>query len=229
MRLILAVLVLALAPAAATAGAWPREVGTAFVSLTHTLSDDIDRAGVDTDGYTALYFEYGATPRLTFGIDAGTTNNGEYVAIVFARHALDWELFGGKTALQGGAGAAEIGGNSDTLLELGAAWGRGLATRFGGGWLGIDTKLHYFTEAEDTAAKVDVTLGVKPNDRTMVILQLQASDYPGSDPSLALVPSVVRKVGKRNYFELGLDVGLVNDSTAGVKFGTSASDGSEPG
>ncbi len=220
MRLILAVLVLTLAPAAAAAGAWPREVGTAFVSLSYTLSDDMGRPGVDAEGYTALYAEYGATPRLTFGIDAGKADNGEYTAILFARHALDWELFGGKTALQGGAGAAEFGGDSDTLLELGAAWGKGLETRFGGGWLGIDTKLHYFTDTEDIATKVDVTLGIKPNDRTMVILQLQAADYPGSDPSLALVPSIVRKVGKRNYFELGLDVGVANDSTAGVKLGT---------
>ena len=220
MRLVLAVLIIALAPALASAGAWPREVGTSFLSLSYTLSDDMNLPGVDPDGYTALYYEYGATPRLTFGLDAGMAENGEYTAILFARRALDWALFGGRTALQAGVGAAELGGTSDTLLELGVAWGKGLETRFGGGWIGVDPKLHYFTEAQDFAAKIDITLGIKPNDRTMLILQLQAADYPGSDATLALVPSIVRKVGKRHYFELGLDVGLVNDTTAGVKLGT---------
>ncbi len=220
MRFILAALVLALTPAAASAGAWPREVGTSFLSLSYTLSDDMNLPGVDPEGYTALYYEYGATPRLTFGLDAGRAQNGEYTAILFARRALDWELFGGRTALQGGIGAAELGGTSDTLLELGAAWGKGLDTRFGGGWLGVDTKLHYFTEAQDFAAKIDLTVGIKPNDRTMLILQLQAADYPGSDPTLAVVPSIVRNVGRRHYVELGLDVGLANDTTAGIKLGT---------
>ncbi len=220
MRFILAALVLALTPAAASAGAWPREVGTSFLSLSYTLSDDMNLPGVDPEGYTALYYEYGATPRLTFGLDAGRAQNGEYTAILFARRALDWELFGGRTALQGGAGMAELGATSDTLLELGAAWGKGLETRFGGGWLGVDTKLHYFTEAQDFAAKIDLTVGIKPNDRTMLILQLQAADYPGSDPTLAVVPSIVRNVGRRHYVELGLDVGLANDTTAGIKLGT---------
>ncbi len=176
--------------------------------------------GVDPEGYTALYYEFGATPRLTFGLDAGRSQNGEYTAILFARRALDLELFGGRTAVQAGAGAVELGGTSDTLLELGAAWGKGLETRFGGGWMAVDTKLHYFTEAQDFAGKIDFTLGIKPTDRTMLILQLQASDYPNADPTLALAPSVVRKVGERHYFELGLDVGLANDTTAGIKLGT---------
>ena len=220
MRLILAALIIALFPAAASAGAWPREVGTSFLSLSYTLSDDMNLPGVDPEGYTALYYEIGVTPRLTFGLDAGRAQNGEYSAILFARRALDFELFGGRTALQAGAGMAEIGGTSDTLVEFGASWGKGLETRFGGGWLGLDSKLHYFTQAEEFAAKLDMTVGVKPNDRTMLILQLQAASYPGADPSLALVPSIVRRVGARYHFELGLDLGLVNDTTAGIKLGT---------
>lgn len=177
-----------------------------------------DPAVVDT--YGSVYLEHGLTPRLTLGLDAGTDPGADGSAIVFLRRPVD---FGGQThrfAVQVGMGAARSAGGTDALLQLGASWGRGLETRFGPGWAVVDVSTLYNPARETVAAKADLTLGIRPDERTKLMLQFQSGDYPGSDPYLRVVPLVARKFGARVHVEMGARLGLAGDERVGVKLGT---------
>jgi len=210
-------------PALASAGAWPREKGTAFLSFSYMIAAPYDALGVsgsDLDQYANVYLEVGMTPRLTFGVDGGMDPGGSYTVIAFLRRPID--LGGDKNvyAMQAGIGAEYAEGGPQYLVQSGLSWGRGLQTRFGSGWAGLDATVTYNTVQRNYVPKANLTLGLNANDRTKLMLQVQAGAYPGSDPYLRLAPSVVRKMSKRTYLEFGAQLGLAGDERVGVKLGT---------
>ncbi|MDJ0627452.1 MAG: hypothetical protein QNJ44_04250 [Rhodobacter sp.] len=219
----LAIFVLCLVPALATAGAWPREQGKVFLSLSHTLKGDpatMLTYGIVEESYTAVYLEYGLTAKTTVGLDAGYADGGDYTVLVFARRPVGPGTGRNIFALKAGAGTARMGNRAQSVLMAGAHWGRGLNTLFGDGWLSLETGLHYFTARGETAAKADLTLGVKPGGKNKVMLQVQAGQYPGSDAYLRLVPSVATQLRKGLHVEMGAEAGLVGDDRIGLKLGT---------
>ena len=70
--------------ASAEAGAWLREKGDGFYSVSNTFRSFSDRMGQEN----GLYLEYGLTPKLTFGFDLnqGDSNSGH--GAVFVRFPL---------------------------------------------------------------------------------------------------------------------------------------------
>ena len=105
-------------------------------------------------------------------------------------------------------------------IRPGLSWGKGFESRWGGGWMGIESSLEWRAPTGEMAFKTDLTAGLKPTDRWMGILQVQYGNYPDSDPVLRLVPSVVRKFGSRTHLQLGIMAPLVGDDTPGIKFAT---------
>ena len=211
MRLILVLLGTLLLTASAQAGAWPREAGTTFVALSFTAKADrttMATTGFPTDSYTALYLEHGLTPKLTLGLDAGRAKEGSYTALAFARWPF-WKDTG-----------PNVSGQSDTVSMLGLSFGRGLTTRFGGGWIALDTSARYRISQRNVVLKADLTLGLTVQEVTKLMLQFQAGQYPGDDTYLRIAPSVARKFGRNKYVELGLEAGVIGDSRVGLKLGT---------
>ncbi|MDF0603994.1 hypothetical protein P1J78_25130 [Psychromarinibacter sp. C21-152] len=77
------VLLILLAAGQAAGGAWPRGEGNTFAALSYTLSDEppaIGTSGFDPNGYLSLFVEHGRTDRLTFGLEAGRADTGDYKA-----------------------------------------------------------------------------------------------------------------------------------------------------
>lgn len=180
-----AVLILALClPGPVLGAAWPREAGTGFASLTH------DRPG-DGGSYTSLFAEWG-TPRLTFGAKLGRAGDGAGEARVFARRpfpvaqpwAASWEIGVGLTR--------DAGGDSRPALRPAAAFGRGLDTRWGNGWLELETALNLDTGGYDSLT-ADLTLGLNRPGGDLAILQFRGRHDEGG-AGLTLAPSYVHRL-----------------------------------
>lgn len=210
------------------AGAWPREAGTGFASLSHW------HAEAGGDSYTALFTEWGLTQRLTLGFDAGRSVSGETKTVLFLRAPLmDW--LGAKVATEIGFG--EIAGQS--VIRPGLSFGRGLEGRYGSGWLAVDTVLEFEIETGDIDVKADITLGFNPSpadgqaSRWTMIVQVQTGLVAVNegvmllretgirpDPSfLRIVPSVTYRLRDGIDLELGLYHSLTGTDERGVKLG----------
>ena len=214
-------MLIGLFPATAVAGAWPREPGSWFLATSYTVRGDV--ASLGTPAFTmsgSSSVEYGLTPTLTFGVYANRADSGDYSVLAFARHPVGFGLVPGKLAVQAGIGTHGTAVSNERLLQLGVNWGKGIKTGFGPGWLALDTQLHYRLTTGDIVLKADLTLGVKPNDRTKLMLQLQSGLYPGTDPYVRLAPSVARKIGNRQHIVLGVEADLIGGSDIGLKLGT---------
>ncbi|MFN7004455.1 MAG: hypothetical protein ACK4NW_13610 [Roseinatronobacter sp.] len=210
------------------AGAWPREAGTAFVSLSHW------QASSGGDSYTALFAEWGLTPRLTLGFDAGRSVSGETKTVLFLRApVMDW--LGVKVAAEIGYG--EIAGQS--VIRPGLSFGRALEGRYGAGWLAVDTVLEYEIATQDIDVKADITLGFTPQpaagdaSRWTLMVQVQTGLVAVNegvtllretgqrpDPSfLRIVPSVTYQLREGIDLELGVYQSLTGTEERGVKLG----------
>lgn len=217
-----AALALALSAGAAQPGPWPREAGTAFLSLSHSVTEDRTRPGHPVSGYGALYGELGLGGWLTLGLDAGRGDRyGDWSMIIFLRRALDDGRGRHRLSVEIGVGGMGAdGAKTQPLLRPGLSWGRGVATGWGPGWAALDSLVEYRPEDRTAALKADLTLGLKPDPDRMLILQLQSGDYPGSEPYLRLAPAYVRRLGRSaTFLEIGLKAGLVGERTRGLKIG----------
>lgn len=210
------------------AGAWPREAGTGFASLTRWQAQD------GADSYTALFVEYGLMPRLTLGLDAGRSVSGQTKAVVFVRAPFGRSL-GGLVSAELGLG--EIAGRP--VLRPGLSWGRSVSRAAWTGWLAVDTLMEVDLDTQGIDVKADITLGLSPQRRDgppsdwTLMLQVQTGLVGVQDnlyllqtegivpePSfLRLVPSLTYQLRAGMHLELGLYRGLNGSSEQGVKLG----------
>lgn len=226
MRAAAAGIILALSAFRAEAGAWPREEGKTFVSLSQVFTTGTQSLLAPTEtltSYSSIYAEYGLTGTLTIGFDAAYGAGPEArlaTGIAFVRRPI-WESPSGhRFAADFGVGWRTESGDQDVRLRPGVAWGRGFETAWGGGWMGIDASAELMLPSDDTAFKADFTTGLKPSDDWTVILQVQSGRYPGSGAIVRLAPSVVRAIGERSHVQLGLDATVLGDDSIGVKLAT---------
>lgn len=214
---------LSLTATQAQSGAWPRGEGNTFVALSYTINTDAAAIGMGpftTESYGALLVERGVNDRLTFGLDANYGDTGSYSTVVYVSRALGSLDRPSRLALHVGGGFANDTVEDQPQAYLGASWGRGLDTRWGGGWSAVDLSLYYFTDETEAATKADVTLGINFTEDLAVFVQAQAGQYPDSDGYLRVVPSAAYRLGNGPRIELGVPVGLSGDSNVGVKLGT---------
>lgn len=221
---LMAALVLALAlPVVAQAGAWPRPKGETFLSFGQQLSTGATTlfgAATDIRSWSSVYAEYGLTDRLTVGLDAGLGQGQDErieAVLAFARLPV-WSPGEHRVAVDFGLGTvAETDAVRQTRLRLGLAWGRGFAEgRWGGGWLGMESSAELREPAGEVAVKADFTAGWKPNDRWMVIGQVQTGYYPAAGGIVRLAPSVVRRLSARSHLQLGVTAEVVGERALGL-------------
>lgn len=226
MRAALALVLFLMSASAAAAGAWPREAGSVFASISQSYSTGratLLAPGRDLRRATSLFAEYGLTPEVTVGLDAGharTLESSFSSALAFIRRPIRKGSGGSIISGEIGIGFLEDGSGTQARLRPGISWGRGIETRWGAGWLGLDTSLELRLPANEVALKADATAGLKPTDRLMLILQLQTGRYPGAEPIARLAPSLVRRVGARSHVQLGINANLAGDDAVGVKLAT---------
>jgi hypothetical protein len=209
------------------AGAWPREEGQVFLSFSQTTSSGartVLEAVQDVRSYSSIYAEYGLTPELTVGFDAGLARGDQ-------DQASAWNLFLRRpvwVAKNGNRFAAELGigqlndpdNGRQWRIKPGLSWGRGFESRWGGGWVGLESSAAYRFSSQDFEFKTDFTAGLRPTDRWMLIFQVQSGRYGADDPIVRLAPSVVRRFGEKMHVQLGFIQSVAGDDAMGVKIGT---------
>ncbi|MGP3699156.1 hypothetical protein [Rhodobacter sp. NSM] len=219
----------ALCASPAASGPWAREEGSLFLTISH-------QQDAASDSWTGLWAEYGFTPRITLGLDGGMSGGGDGKLILWAQKA--WERGPHRIAASAGVGASFIAGKASPLLQVGGGWGRGVTTRFGPGWLAAEaraiiaardvtfsqelnaqTVATYTYLVPETSGKAELTVGLKPRDRLMLIGQLQL-DY-GREAGLEsrLATSLVYDLREPVKLELGLILPVSGRSEPALKLG----------
>lgn len=199
-------------PARSAAGAWPREVGTAFLAFSQEVS--VTRYGTFMR-HSSLYGEYGLRPRLTLGGKIGHSPSGETRALIFARRALELGGDTHKLAWQLGIGALHRPDAPTLPLVQGALhYGRGIDTRFGPGWLGAELRMTQIPGNDTRAFNLDLTMGLSPTERTHLIVQIRGyRDRYNSIVTLA--PSFVQRFNSSLKIETGVLVPVTGSNIPG--------------
>ncbi|WP_424934081.1 hypothetical protein [Amaricoccus macauensis] len=211
----------------ARAGAWPREEGQVFIAVSQTMSTGartVLEAVQDVRSYSSLYAEYGLTPEITAGLDAGFARGDQDEAsawnLFLRRPVRAWEN-GHRVAASLGIGQlTEPEYGRQWRIKPGMSWGKGFESRWGNGWAGVEASAAYRFASKDFGYKADFTVGLKPSENWMGIMQVQTGRYGDDDPIIRLAPSVVRKFGERIHIQLGFIGSVAGDDSMGVKFGT---------
>ncbi|MGR3520942.1 MAG: hypothetical protein ACU0EF_12785, partial [Roseovarius sp.] len=191
---------------------WPRAEGEGFLSAAGTVEGP-DQFGLYRQSFS-LYAEYGATERLTFGVDLGGDAGRMSKAIAFLR----WPLGDGERPLRF---ALELGGgqvDEETALRPGLSVGRGITIGQRQGWLNADTRAILF-DGGTTAFETDLTAGLSLGDRVKALVQLQAGVPAQGRDYLRLAPSVVYEVRPGTQIEFGLTEPISGGGERGFKLG----------
>ena len=231
MRCLFALLA-AVLPTVSHAGAWPRGEGNGFAVL--SLESTYDRSALTWDdpseepplarNYLKFYGEYGLTDRYTLGVEL----EQDYLfvqrqGIVFLTASIvpqDWvnrisvELGAGERRGQFGPRGQE---ECEPVVRPALYYGRGFETRWGQGWAGADLKAEHRFDSEETAYKLDLTLGVNHGDDTLHYAQIQSAKFEGEDTAARLLLSRVSRVNRVLWLETGLLAGLVTDDSVGIR------------
>ncbi len=203
----------------AEAGPWARGEDNTFLSFSYELTVDRDDPLLEMNHALLLYGERGLTPRLSFVLDgAADFTDDERTLIAALSRALAEPGAVHQFALLGGVGTTRDAAGAETFPVLGAAWGRGFETPWGGGWTTAEAQ-YRAAGAARALAKLDLTLGLRPSDRSLFYGQLRLADQQGSDPTARLSATMVLDVTETMKAELGLLYGLHNDTETGLRSG----------
>lgn len=210
--LTLAVVVLLGIATDAVAGAWLRETGTGFLSLSGEVTEP-DAFGIYRQDYS-LYAEYGLAERLTLGVDAGHDMLRMSKGVVFARLPLGRADRTVKLAVELGAG--QVG--DDTALRPGLSIGRGITLWGRGGWLNADGRA-VLAGGGAMTLESDLTFGLSVTGRSKVILQLQAGQPDIGDGYATFAPSLVYETRPGAHLEIGLTQPLTGSDLRSLSLG----------
>lgn len=183
----------------ALANPWPRGTGDGFAAA----SIGWEEVGGATGALAALYGEYGWSKRLTFSAGIETRAAGG--------EPLRWEL-GARwfisevapgTPVSAGLGVVRghATASADDTLRLRAAVhvGRGIATRFGDGWVRTSLSVLPALDGGRVHAETYTQAGLRPTAGTLVMLSL-ATYHDGSRDFIKLSPAAgleLRHRGRR--------------------------------
>jgi hypothetical protein len=209
------ILVLALLPWLATAaqgGAWPRARGEGFLAASGTVEGP-DRFGLYRQNFR-LYAEYGATARLTFGVDLGGDIQRMTKTIAFLRRSLGRPSREVKFAVEIGAGQVE----GENALRPAVSIGRGIAIGGHHGWLNADGRA-ILVAGGGTAFETDLTAGLSVGARLKAMVQLQAGIPSQGRDYLRLAPSLIYEMRPGTHLEFGVTEPLSGGGERGVKLG----------
>ncbi len=215
-RLILLLIALSGAPAPAAAGAWLRDAGDGFFSVTTILRQGDPDARLET----SLYGEYGLSPRLTIGADINDRPGVTGHALLFARLPLSRPGARNRLAAELALGGHHRRGAWDPMYRLTLSYGRGLPRRRGRtGWLAVDAGYERRLGTARPIYKLDATLGVSAPGRIRPILQLETAHIPGQPLIWAVAPGLLIDTRRGGTWLIGLERKSAGRDTLGVKFG----------
>lgn len=196
----------------AVAGAWPRDKGQVFVVVSGQIEGS-DASGLYQQ-HGALYAEYGATDRMTLGVDLGGDTTRMTKAIAFLRWPLGDADRPLKLAAELGVGQVE----EENALRPALSLGRGFVLWDRPGWLAVDGRAALLG-GQDVALESDITLGLSTSRKSKLVLQIQTGRPDSGKTYSRLAPSFVYETKPGRQIELGLITSLTGDGESGVKLG----------
>lgn len=196
---------------AAEAGAWPRAKGQTFLAVSGQF-DAPDQTGLSRHSFT-LYAEYGATERLTLGLDLGGDALRMTKAIAFARWPIGQPSRDVKIAVEIGVGEV----SDQSTLRPGLSLGRGLTIWGRPGWAAFDGRAAILDGK--VTLESDLTLGRDVGRQGKLIAQLQTGRPETGRAYMRLAPSYVLATKPGAYLEFGGIVPLAGGGEPGVKLG----------
>lgn len=202
---------------AASAGAWSRAEGELFIAAGgNFLLSEGARLPVHYD--PTLYAEFGASERVTLGLDIHTADAGRIGSIFFFASFPIGDLESpNKYAANLSLGMrVDAFSEPETLLRGGVSWGRGLEN----GWLATDATATFGTKDDTFRPKIDFTWGHRWSDKWMTTLQLQTGQGFTNDYYAKIAPSLIYIYNEDINIHLGAVKGLTGDRGAGLKLET---------
>lgn len=203
-------------PSASQAGAWLRETGTGFVSLSFGATRLSDTTN-------ALYLEYGLTENVTIGLDISAFTNSQDVRNGFGNLFIRRNL-GPTTGPHRFAYEIGIGGlwGSDMRLptvKTGISWGYGFTQNDRPGWVNLDVAYINEPEMGQHIAKLDGTLGLDLTDFTAGLLEFTLSEQ-NNDAYGAVMPALLFKPKGRAFnVKVGAEIPYKETEKSALKLG----------
>lgn len=197
--------------APALAGPWMRSEGAQFLSL----SLEAGFSGAAAPAYGSLYYEYGWSPRLTLGLEAGGQQAGQKSALFFARTPLWRSRNGDRLAFTLAVGRQQsTGSHSAMAIRPALSWGRGL-DGISGSWLAVDLSHQWLAGGAPGLSKIEGSLGLPWRRNLQVLVQMTAERGTGQSWSGSVTPRLIWKM--RGDLELVAGVKLHEDGSAALK------------
>lgn len=212
-------LALLLAPAPGTAGPWPRERGSFFVSTTVEAWESA-LPGIP-HYYGSIFVEYGLTERLTLGhkyamgSEAGTSMDLRLgIGLVRDRpYTLSLEVVLGERESERFLLVPLADPPPDATARFGSVglgWGRGLTLGARGGWVSVEGMLTLPLEDEvpslglgGPSVNLDTTFGVTFDNGWKALAQVFAFRGDDGQSVVKLAPGVAIPLGARMHVEIG--------------------------
>jgi len=192
---------------AAHADAFPRGEGRTFLST--SIQTEVDGG---SSSFASLFYEYGLTEDLTFGIDGGSNvASQQTTGIAFLRKTVSYGTHLFSYGL--GVGVEDSDDGQHGAIRPIAAWGRGYSASWGNGWYGIEGRHSFFTNGDELTG-IDTTFGINNPGGSLSILQLQYSKRSDEQSFIAFAPSFVFKLTPVFSVELGANYQFRTDTTA---------------
>lgn len=200
----------------ANAGAWLREKGSSFTSVSFTSTWYRDTTNTS-------YLEYGLRDDLTIGADVGyaTSRNGTQsgYGTLFMRRSLSQSDATNKWAYELGVGSAWVGEDLLPYLKTGLSWGRGIKLRDTYGWMAVDASMTWDVTSGQHLAKVDTTVGLNFTEVTTGMVQLYLAHLDQQTYG-SIAPSIVIKPRKSKFrFQIGAESQLGHLENTSLKLG----------
>ncbi len=185
----------------AYAGAWMREQGSGFLAVSATLHQNNNVL----DYKSAVYAEWGFSPRLTLGFDLNERPGLSGHALLFSRFPIADLNELGRFAAEVGLGAHHGPQDWHPMYKFTLSYGLGFAKPWGSGWLAVDAAMEHRTGAGDPFYKLDLTAGLSNDRQFNPLLQLETTHIKGAPILWTVTPSVMIKAKKNIRWVVGLE------------------------
>lgn len=169
------------------AGAWLRDKGTGFISISSTI-----RALMPVPDYEiSLYADYGLTSWLNMGLDVNEIPGIAGHGLLFFRLPLPVRNPRSELAIELGLGGHHRRETWKPMYRLSLSWGHGFTSRFGPGWLAVESAIEQRTGNAEPLFKLDATLGLSSPNHIRPMLQLETAFAQDLPLQWTLTPSLM--------------------------------------
>ncbi|UWR22034.1 hypothetical protein [Sulfitobacter sp. S190] len=200
----------------ACAGAWLKEKGSGFASVSLSGNYYLDTAN-------STYIEYGLYHNLTVGADITLLRSRYGVqsgfATFFMRRPIGPTDGNTRWAYELGLGAGWVEGRVSPLVKTGLSYGRGITLFDKNGWLSVDSSVTWDVSYGYHLSKVETTAGLNFSDQLAGMMQLYVGEFSGSG-FVVIAPSIIIKPKKTKLqFQVGAETEWGNTDNSALKIG----------